>query len=181
MKQPQMMVVPETTEIFVPCQNEDLMVSLTDSYDIIMNLLDNFNNYFVNSQSAKTSESCFVAAIQAANSIIKNFGGKIMLFQASPTVSRHPMLQVKAQSPQDLHAKFGSSNEYFLNTGNELAHVQISVDLFIFTTGKNQFKNVQTFADMARQSCGSLNFYSEFDVYQHSMKFTNELYTALTR
>ena len=34
---------------------------------------------------------------------------------------------------------------------------------------------------MARQSCGSLFFYSEFDVYQHSMKFTNELYTNLTR
>ena len=91
------------------------------------------------------------------------------------------MLTVKAQSPNDVQAKFGSSNEYFLNTGSELAHVQISVDLFIFTTGKNQFKNLQTFADMARNSCGSLFFYDEFDVYQHAMKFTNELYTCLTR
>jgi hypothetical protein len=59
-----------------------------------------------------------------------------MLFQASPTVSRHPMLQCKANSQQDMSAKFGSSNEYFQNTGCELAHVQISVDMFIFTTGK---------------------------------------------
>lgn len=80
-----------------------------------------------------------------------------------------------------MSAKFGSSNEYFQNTGSELAHVQISVDMFVFTTGKQQFKNIATFADMARQSCGSLYFYSEFDVYQHSMKFTNELYTNLTR
>ena len=56
------------------------MVSLTDSYDLVLNLLDNFNNYFINQQSAKTSESCFVAAIQAANNIIKSIGGKIMMF-----------------------------------------------------------------------------------------------------
>ena len=75
-----MLVVPNTEQIFVPCQNDDLLVSLTDSYDLILNLLDNFNNYFVNSQQTKTSDSCFVAAIQAANSIIKAVGGKVMLF-----------------------------------------------------------------------------------------------------
>jgi protein transport protein SEC24 len=53
--------------------------------------------------------------------------------------------------------------------------------LFVFTTGKQQFKNLQTFADLARNSSGSLYFYSEFDVYQHAMRFTNELYTCLTR
>lgn len=58
-----MYVVPDTNDIFVPCQNEDLLVSLTDSYDLIMNLLDNFSNYFTNSVSGKTSDSCFVAAI----------------------------------------------------------------------------------------------------------------------
>lgn len=119
-----MLVVPNTEQIFVPCQNDDLLVSVTDCYDLILNLLDNFNNYFVKSQqSQKTSDSCFVAAIQAANSIIKAVGGKVMLFQASPTVSRHPMLQCKANSQQDMSAKFGSSNEYFQNTGCELAHV----------------------------------------------------------
>lgn len=75
------------------------------------------------------------------------------------------MLTVKASSPQDMQAKFGSSNNYFLNTGSELAHTQISVDLFVFTTGKQQFKNLQTFADLARNSSGNLYFYPEFDVY----------------
>jgi hypothetical protein len=41
-----MMVVPETNDIFTPCLSDDLLVSLTDSYDIVLNLLDNFNNYF---------------------------------------------------------------------------------------------------------------------------------------
>lgn len=80
LKQPQMLVIPDTNDIFLPCQNDDLMVSLSESYELVINLLDNFNNYFVNQQSAKTSESAFVAAIQAANSIIKTIGGKIMMF-----------------------------------------------------------------------------------------------------
>ena len=57
------MIVSETDDIFLPCFNDDLMVSATDSYELIINLLDNFNNYFVNQQSMKTSDSCFVAAI----------------------------------------------------------------------------------------------------------------------
>lgn len=123
LKQPQMLVVPDTNDIYIPARLDDLMVGITESYELIINLLDNFNNYFVNQQTAKTQESCFVASIQAANAIIKSVGGKVLMFQASPTTSRHPMLQVKASSPQDVIAKFGSSNEYFLNTGNELAHV----------------------------------------------------------
>lgn len=47
------------------------------------------------------------------------------------------MLQVKPQNANDVNAKFASSNVYFSNIASELAHVQISVDLFIFTTGKN--------------------------------------------
>lgn len=58
-----MLVVSDTNEIFIPCQNDDLMVSLTDSYDLVLNLLDNFTNYFNNPNQAKTSDSCFVAAI----------------------------------------------------------------------------------------------------------------------
>ena len=47
------------------------------------------------------------------------------------------MLEVKPQNTNDVNAKFASSNVYLTNTASELAHVQISVDLFIFTTGKN--------------------------------------------
>lgn len=63
LKQPQMLVVPDTTEVYLPCQIEDLLVSLTDSFDLILNLLENFSNYFINAQTQKTQESCFVSAI----------------------------------------------------------------------------------------------------------------------
>ena len=52
-----------------------------------------------------------------------------------------------------------STNPYFGNTGSELGHMQITCDLFIFTHGKNHYKNLATFADLARRSSGNLYYY----------------------
>lgn len=80
LKQPQMMVVTDTNPIFLPCMPEDLLVNLADSYDLVLNLLDNFGNYFANSQAQRTQESNFVAAIRATNTIANKIGGKVLLF-----------------------------------------------------------------------------------------------------
>jgi protein transport protein SEC24 len=77
--------------------------------------------------------------------------------------------------------KFSSSNQFFSNTASELAHSQVSVDLFVFTVGKGVFKNLQTMADLARFSNGNLFYYNDYDYYQSGLKFTNELYNSLTR
>jgi protein transport protein SEC24 len=80
LKQPQMMVVTDTNPVFLPCMPDDLLVNLSDSYELVLNLLDNFGNYFVNSQAQKTQESNFVAAIRATNTIANKIGGKVLLF-----------------------------------------------------------------------------------------------------
>lgn len=62
-----------------------------------------------------------------------------------------------------------------------MAHQQVSVDLFVFTIGKGVYKNVQTMSDIARFSSGNLYYYPEYEYYQSGLKFTNELYSCLTR
>lgn len=42
-----MMVVTEKDPIFMPT-NDQLMVNLADSYDLVINLLENLPNYFLN-------------------------------------------------------------------------------------------------------------------------------------
>jgi len=74
-----------------------------------------------------------------------------------------------------------STNPYFSNTGSELAHMQITCDLFIFTHGKNQYKNMATFADLSRKSSGNLYYYPEYSYRSQGLKFSNELYHCLTR
>ena len=59
--------------------------------------------------------------------------------------------------------------------------MQVSVDLFVFSVGKGIFKNLQTLADLARFSNGSLFYYPDYEYYQSGIKFTNELYNSLTR
>ena len=54
-----MMVVTDQDPIFTPT-NDSLLVSLSESYDLVINLLENLPNYFVN---AKLQDSCFIAAL----------------------------------------------------------------------------------------------------------------------
>ena len=45
-----MMVVTEKEPIFIPT-NDQLLVNLNDSYDLVINLLENLPNYFLNSKT----------------------------------------------------------------------------------------------------------------------------------
>lgn len=79
LKQPQMLVMTDTENVFLP-QPEDFLVNLSESYDLVIQLLDNLPNYFINT---KDQESCFISALQVANNIIKQIGGKMVFFQVS--------------------------------------------------------------------------------------------------
>jgi hypothetical protein len=81
---------------------------------------------------------------------------------------RMPQLAIAAaaQKPgENSTDKFGSSNVYFANTASDLAHWQISVDLFLFTHGKGSFKNVVTFSELSKKSNGNFFFYPEYSQY----------------
>jgi len=150
---------------------------------LIINLLDNLPNYFRNT---KEQESCFIAALQCSNNIIKHIGGKMVFFQVSPNILRHP----KLQGPAGKEIKQGierldlwqSTNQFFKNTGTELAHGQISFDLFNFSHGiKKGYKNAKTFSDISSRSSGNFYHYPEFNAHMNGLKFTNELHHNLTR
>ena len=114
--------------------------------------------------------------------ITNSIGGRLIFFQASQSIIKHPMLAPKTlPNTAERFDLVNSTNVYFSNTASELAHMQMSVDLFVFTHGKNQYKNLQTFADLARKSSGNLYYYPEFSGRTLGLKFTNELYHALTR
>jgi protein transport protein SEC24 len=76
LKQPQMFVVSDVEKIFLP-QPDDLIVNVTDSFDIICNLLDNLPNYFARSQS---QDSNLFSALHCATSMMRAVGGKMVVF-----------------------------------------------------------------------------------------------------
>jgi len=84
-------------------------------------------------------------------------------------ILRHPKLQppqgkdTPKQGAERLDL-WSSTNGFFKNTGVELAHNQISFDLFSFSWGqKNLYKNLRTFSDIPAQSSGNLYYYPEFN------------------
>ena len=100
-------------------------------------------------------------------------------------VLRHPKLQPTQNKAGKAGAErldlFQSTNAFFKNTGIELAHGQISFDLFTFSHGKRAYKNLKTFGDIPCHSNGNLYHYPEFNARTHGLKFSNELYHNLTR
>jgi len=54
-----MMVMTDPDNFFLP-QPEDLLVDLHESYDLVINLMDNMPNYFTNTHQ---SDSVFISAL----------------------------------------------------------------------------------------------------------------------
>ena len=122
MKSPQMLAIADIHDVFLP-QPEDLLVNLTDSYDLVISMLDNFESYFSpRSGHPKTQESCFLSALSTGHRICKHIGGKMMMFQVSHASSRHSLLQIPNTASNDLSAKFSASSPFFTNTALDYAH-----------------------------------------------------------
>ena len=65
---------------------------------------------------------------------------------------------------------------------SELAHQQISLDMFVFVQpGQQIYKNLATMGDLPKFASGNLYYYPGFNARTHGMKFSNELYDNLTR
>lgn len=88
---------------------EDLLVNLNDSYDLISQLLENLPNYFAD-QSCPSQENSTVPALKAAFNICQHIGGRMLLFQASQSISRIPEMMTKPEDVKDTHTKFSPSN-----------------------------------------------------------------------
>ena len=79
LKQPHMMVMTDLDDMFLPIPDE-LLINLSESKDMLLNLLDSFNNMFVNTQD---NGSCLSKAINACVRVFKHLGGKLIITQAS--------------------------------------------------------------------------------------------------
>lgn len=80
MKSPQILAIADIHDVFLP-QPEDLLVNLNDSYDLVTQMLDSFENYFLPKNGhPKTQESCFISALNTANTISKHIGGRMLMF-----------------------------------------------------------------------------------------------------
>ena len=156
LKQPQMIVNTDEDPDFLPMP-EDLIVNLTDSKELVIELLRQLPVMFSDSSEYETNID---NAVKSVGILTKVTGAKVFLFDASPLSTKYPHFQV-TQKPgvKDRPELIKSTSPIFKNYSVELSHYYVSIDHFVISN-HNTFKNTATLSELSRYTNGRF-YYSK--------------------
>uniref|UniRef100_A0A671RE81 SEC24 homolog D, COPII coat complex component n=1 Tax=Sinocyclocheilus anshuiensis TaxID=1608454 RepID=A0A671RE81_9TELE len=171
--QPQMMVVSDVAEMFVPLL-DGFLVNFQESRAVINNLLEQIPDMFADTNE---SETVFSPIIQAGVEALKaaECSGKLFIFQSSIPTAEAPG---KLKNRDDLKL-VGTEKEKTLFQPQRGVYEQLTkdcvaqgccVDLFLFP---NQFVDIATMGDVPSHTSGSIYKYSNFQV--NGQQFLSDL------
>ena len=176
---PQMMVVSDLKELFVPLP-DNLLVNLKESRSVVESFLDSLPDMFV--KHPVVSQSCLGPALKAAFTVMKQIGGKMCVFQ-----SIMPNLGDGSLRPRENPALMGTPNEvnlirpdnpWYNETAVEFSRQQISVDMFLFPY---QYMDLSALSELSRFTAGTLKSYVGFNLETDGPRFESELVKTLTQ
>jgi len=176
--QPQMLVVSSLKELFVPLP-DSLLVNLQESRAIVDSFLDSLPEMFI--KNPVPGQSCLGPALKAAFTVMKQVGGKMLVFQ-----SIQPNVGDGALKPRENPAIMGlgaevkllrSDSEWYKDTAIEFSRQQISVDMFLFPYA---YIDLASLGDLPKYSSGSLHSYVMFDIEKDGRRFEEQLHRILT-
>ncbi|MEW5302407.1 MAG: hypothetical protein WDW36_005198 [Sanguina aurantia] len=178
LSQPQMMVVTELDDPFVPLP-DDLLVNLQESMHVVEALLDSLLTTF----AANTNlESAMGPALQAAFLVTSHIGGKLLLFQSSV-----PSLGVGKVKNRESAAMYGTDREanlrnpedaFYKRFAAECSRIQLTVDIFSFNM---QYTDLASISAIPRYTCGELYYYPGYSSQRDQVKLRSEIVHNLTR
>ncbi|XP_017269960.1 protein transport protein Sec24D [Kryptolebias marmoratus] len=173
--QPQMMVVSDTAEMFVPLL-DGFLVNYQDSRAVIYNLLDQIPDMFADTNE---SETVFAPVIQAGVEAFKaaECSGKLFIFHSSMPTAEAPG-KLKNRDDKKL---VNTDKEKILFQPQKGVYEQLSkdcvtqgccVDLFLFPS---QYLDLATMADVCSHTGGSVYKYNNFQVETDGEHFLRDL------
>jgi len=161
LSRPQMMVVPEIDELFIPSP-EDLLVNLEGSMEVVETLLESLPAMVQHNQS---QHSCLGPALEAAKEIIGNQGGRITIFQASrPSLGSGALAMREdpaANGTEKEAALLAPATDFYKEYALTASRAQISIDLFACA---NSYIDIATLSEITKFSAGNTFYYKDFDV-----------------
>uniref|UniRef100_A0A7N6ATG0 SEC24 homolog D, COPII coat complex component n=1 Tax=Anabas testudineus TaxID=64144 RepID=A0A7N6ATG0_ANATE len=165
--QPQMMVVSDTAEMFVPLL-DGFLVNYQDSRAVIYNLLDQIPDMFADTNE---SETVFAPVIQAGVEAFKaaECSGKLFIFHSSmPTAEAPGKLKnrddKKLVNTEKEKTLFQPQKGVYEQLSKDCVAQGCCVDLFLFPS---QYVDLATMADVPSHTGGSIYKYNNFQV-KHS-------------
>ncbi|GMH36590.1 hypothetical protein BSKO_04463 [Bryopsis sp. KO-2023] len=178
LSQPQMLVVPEVEDPFVPLP-DDLLVNLKESREVIDALLDNLGDMFAQNTMV---ESCMGSALQAAYMVTNHIGGKLLLFLSSvPTLGPG---KIKNRENAGLYGTDRESSlrnpddAFYKRFSAECSRTQITVDVFAFGS---QYMDLASIVCIPRYTGGQVYYYPGFYAPRDTTKLKSEITRNLTR
>nr|XP_028598836.1 protein transport protein Sec24D [Podarcis muralis]XP_028598837.1 protein transport protein Sec24D [Podarcis muralis]XP_028598838.1 protein transport protein Sec24D [Podarcis muralis] len=179
--QPQMMVVTDVSEVFVPLL-DGFLVNFQESKAVINNLLDQIPEMFTDTNE---SETVFAPVIQAGMEALKaaECAGKLFIFHSSlPTAeapgklkSRDDRKLVNTEKEKTL---FQPQTNIYETLARDCVASGCCVDLFLFP---NQYVDVASMGLVTMHTGGTLYKYNNFQVHSDSPQFLNDLRKSIEK
>jgi protein transport protein SEC24 len=183
--QPQMLVVADLNELFVPLPPEDLLVNLEEHKDSVEAFLEALPTMFTASpRTSVQHDSCLGPALKAAFTIMKPIGGKMLVFDTMlPTLPFDGQLKPREANPRMMGTDAETSllrgqSTWYKDTAVEFSRAQISVDLFL--TNYN-YIDVATLSDLSKYTAGNLYTFPNFSSNQDGARMEAEVFHTLVR
>lgn len=173
--QPQMMVVSDVADMFVPLL-DGFLVNVNESRAVITSLLDQIPELFADTRE---TETVFGPVIQAGLEALKSAdcAGKLFLFHTTLPIAEAPG-KVKNRDDKKLlntdkeKSLFQPQTTFYNNLAKDCVAQGCCVDLFLFP---NQFVDVATLGVVPFQTGGSVYKYTFFQIETDRERFLNDL------
>ncbi|XP_060031430.1 protein transport protein Sec24C isoform X2 [Erinaceus europaeus] len=173
--QPQMMVVSDVADMFVPLL-DGFLVNVNESRAVITSLLDQIPEMFVDTRE---TETVFAPVIQAGMEALKaaECAGKLFLFHTSLPIAEAPG-KLKNRDDRKLintdkeKTLFQPQTGAYQTLAKECVAQGCCVDLFLFP---NQYVDVATLSVVPQLTGGSVYKYACFQVENDQERFLSDL------
>lgn len=159
LSQPQMLIVSDIDDVFLPTP-DSLLVNLYESKELIKDLLNALPNMFINTRE---THSALGPALQAAFKLMSPTGGRVSVFQTQLPSLGAGLLQSREDPNQRSSSKvvhhLGPATDFYKKLALDCSGQQTAVDLFLLSS---QYSDLASLACMSKYSAGCIFYYPSF-------------------
>ncbi|XP_037125072.1 protein transport protein Sec24A isoform X1 [Syngnathus acus] len=181
LSQPQMLIVSDIEDIFLPTP-DSLLVNLNESKELVQDLLKSLPAMF---EKTMETQSALGSALQAAFKLLSPTGGRLSVFQTQLPNLGAGLLQSREDPNQRASAKdiqhLSPATDFYKKLALDCSGQQVAVDLFLLSS---QYCDLASLGCVARYSAGSIYYFPSYH-HQHNPaqveRFQKDLKRYLTR